>query len=323
MKKSVLLLFTFCALSLGVFAQNNIQLNIHHKLNGGNFEMNMASSNNINHNFNVTRMQYYISEISIIHDGKQELAIEDLWILADASGPTQVDLGDHAVDVVEEIHFHIGVDPDNNHADPASWPAGHPLAPVWPSMHWGWAAGYRFVAYEGKGGNGLSQLCQLHGLGDDNYFKTGVVLTSTVPVNNVVTINLDADYARALEDIALNGGVIVHGEYNEAKKCLENFRDYVFSESEEVNSTVDFSEVSSFDVFPNPTETGETTLFVSATENLAYEVAISDILGRQIQYFNEVKSNTSIDLNLNHSGMYIVNLIKEGQVIISKKIVSK
>jgi hypothetical protein len=252
-----------------------------------------------------------------------ETAIEDFWILADASGPTQVDLGDHSIDAVEAIHFHIGVDPDHNHLDPASWPAGHPLAPSFPSMHWGWSAGYRFIAYEGKGGNGLSQLCQLHGLGDANYFKTEIPLTTTTPNNNVITINLDADYARALENIAVNGGVIVHGDNAEAKQAVENFRDYVFSESEEVNSTVDFSEVSSFDIFPNPTQVGETTLFISSTEDLTYEIAISNVLGQQIQYFNEVKSNTALDLNLNHSGMYIVSLIKEGQTVISKKIVSK
>jgi hypothetical protein len=322
MKKFILLLITFCTLNVYVFAQNNVQLNIHHKLNGEDFEMNMASSNNIDHNFNVTRMEYYISEISIIHDGGTETGIKDFWILANASASTQIDLGDHPIDAVEAIHFHIGVDPDHNHLDPSSWPAGHPLAPTFPSMHWGWTPGYRFIAYEGNGGNTLSQLCQLHGLGDDNYFKTEIPLTTTAQ-NNVVTINLDADYARALEDIALNGGVIVHGEDGEAKQALENFRDYVFSPSDNVNSTVDFSEVSSFNVFPNPTQSGATNFMVAATENRTYQVAISDILGRQIQYFSEVKSNTTIDLTLNNSGLFIVSLIKDGQTVISKKLISK
>jgi hypothetical protein len=62
---------------------------------------------------------------------------------------------------------------------------------------------------------------------------------------------------------------------------------------------------------------------VAATENRTYQVAISDILGRQILFFSEVKSNTTIDLTLNNSGLFIVSLIKDGQTVISKKLISK
>lgn len=321
MKKLVLFLVIFCAVSWSISAQNNVQFNINHLLGDVNFEMNTGAKNNIDNDFNVSRLQYYISEISIIHDGGTETAIEDLWILVDASEATKVDLGDHNITAVEAIHFHIGVDEAHNHLDPASWPADHPLAPSFPSMHWGWNAGYRFIAYEGMGGAGFNQMIQLHGLGDQNYFKTEVPVSATAE-NNVININLDADYARGLENIGVNSGVIVHGDYGEAKTALENFRDYVFTESENVNSTVDFSEVSAFDIFPNPAQ-GETTLFVSSNEDLTYQVSVSDVLGRQIQYLNEVKSNTSVELNLNQSGVFIVSLMKEGQPVISKRLISK
>ena len=78
-----------------------------------------------------------------------ETAIPNKWVLVNASEATEVDLGSHDVTNVEAVHFHIGVDSSVNHSDPASYPMGHPLAPVFPSMHWGWAAGYRFVAIEG------------------------------------------------------------------------------------------------------------------------------------------------------------------------------
>ena len=285
------------------------------------FEMNMGAKNNIDNDFNVSRLQYYISEISIIHDGGTETGIEDLWILVDASEATKVDLGNHNITAVEAVHFHIGVDAEHNHLDPASWPADHPLAPVFPSMHWGWTAGYRFIAYEGMGSSSFNQMIQLHGLGDDNYFKTEVPVTASAE-NNVINISLDADYARGLENIAVNSGVIVHGDNAEAKQALENFRDYVFTQSESVNSTVDFSEVSAFDIFPNPAP-GEATLFITSNEDLTYQISVSDVLGREIQYLNGVKSNTSVDLNLIQSGVFIVSLIKEGQPVISKRLISK
>ena len=188
-------------------------------------------------------------------------------------------------------------------------------------MHWGWAAGYRFVAFEGNGGSAFNQLFQLHGLEDDNYFQAEVALDLTAN-NNEIFINLDADYARALEDINVNSGVIVHGGYDEAKQCLENFRDYVFTPSIETTSTVDFSEVSKFDVFPNPTN-GNTTINLSATQDLSYQVSVTDILGKQVMFFDSVKSNSTLDLELSSAGFYFVNLIKEGQPVITKKLISK
>ena len=318
MKNFTLFFVAFLLLNLSLTAQNSVTLNIHHKLAAEDFAMSMATKNNLDHDFNVTRLQYYISEISVVHDGGTETAIEDLYVLVNAANETAVDLGSFEITNVEAVKFHIGVDEANNHLDPALYPSGHPLAPSFPSMHWGWSAGYRFIAIEGKGGSSLSQTYQLHGLGDNNYFQTTVDVTAAAE-NGVVVINLDADYTRSLEDIAVQNGVIVHGDYGQAKKAVENFRDYVFSASENATSTVDFSEVQDFKVFPNPTS-GAAILVVESTDNLTYEVSVSDILGREIQYFPTVQSNASVDLNLDNAGLYIISLIKEGQAVITKKL---
>lgn len=321
MKKSLLIAISFLMFSMSSYAQNNVQFKINHKLGDADFAMETGAKNNIDHDFEVTRLEYYISEISITHDGGTETTIEDLWILVDANEATQVDLGDHDISTVEKVSFSTGVDPDHNHLDPASYQASHPLAPKFPSMHWGWAAGYRFVAFEGNGGSAFNQLFQLHGLEDDNYFQTEIELDVTAD-NNEILINLDADYARALEDISVNSGVIVHGGYGEAKQCLENFRDYVFSPASETTSTIDFSEVSKFEVFPNPAN-GNTTIALEATQDLNYEVTVTDILGKQILFFDEVRSNSTIDLELSGAGFYFINLIKEGHPVITKKLISK
>lgn len=319
MKNFLLIFIAIIAFSVGVTAQNNLQLEINHRLGADDFAMNQTATNNMESNYYYSRLQYYISQITIIHDGGTETLMEDTWILVDAANATEVDLGDHNIEAVEGIKFSVGVEEAVNHNDPATWGNGHPLAPSFPSMHWGWTAGYRFIAIEGKGGANFGQTFQLHGLDDSNYFQTELALTAA-PENGTINISLDADYQRALENIDVDGGVIVHGGFGEAVTALENFRDHVFSASG-VTSTVDFSEINSFQVFPNPITDGQANFLVNSSENLTYEIAVTDVLGRTIQYFPTVQSNSSVTMNLENTGLYIVSLIKEGEAVITKKLI--
>ena len=69
MKKFLLFAVLCSVASLSSSAQNNIQFNIHHKLGDVDFELNAGAKNNIDHDFYFKRVEYYISEISIVHDG--------------------------------------------------------------------------------------------------------------------------------------------------------------------------------------------------------------------------------------------------------------
>jgi len=69
-------------------------------------------------NFSITRLQYYISEIEITHDGGQITAIEDTWLLVDAAEQSDFELGSYNISNVEGISFWIGVDEPHNHLDP-------------------------------------------------------------------------------------------------------------------------------------------------------------------------------------------------------------
>lgn len=283
--------------------------------------MNAAAQNNISNDFKVNRLEYYISEISITHDGGTETMISNVWALVNTSGVTEINLGSQSITSVEGVNFHVGVDANSNHLDPASYNMNHPLAPKNPSMHWGWTAGYRFLAIEGKGGSSYNQTFELHGLGDANYFKTVIPFTTAATaVNNEITLDIDADYTRILEGISVNSGVIVHGETGAAKTALENMRDYVFTPSSTASSTIDISEINAFSVFPNPSN-GVTKLTISTSTDLTYQVAVTDIVGRQVAFFNSVRSNSTLELNLDNVGLYFVSLIKEGQPVITEKLI--
>ena len=259
----------------------------------------------------------------MIHDNENQTTIDDFWILVDASVDTQVDLGEHDITSVEKIILHIGVDPEHNHLDPSSYESSHPLAPKFPSMHWGWSAGYRFVALEGNGGPDYNQVIQLHGLGDVNYFTTRVAVEATAE-NNIINIELDADYAKALENINVSSGVIEHGESRQAKQCLENFRDFVFTPTNLISSTVDFSEIIEFGVSPNPVTNGNAKVRLHLEKlGFEYDLSIHSVDGKRLEYINSISDGQYLDLSNQPSGIYILNLIKEGQIVLSKKILVK
>lgn len=305
MKTTLLLLAAL--LTFGMNAQNTVTLNINHKLGNDEFNFSQPSINNLGHDFEVTRLEYYISEITIVHDGGSETEVEDFWILADASDDGSYELGSFDISMVEAIRFHIGVDPDHNHEDPASYASDHPLAPQWPSMHWGWSAGYRFVAYEGYSGANLNQTFQLHGLEDPNYFETTVDVTAEA-MSGSVSINLDADYSLGLKDIQLTSGVIVHGGYGAAKECLENFRDYVFSEAGSVVS-VSEEDAHQIAVYPNPTTNGWINVRIDTNEIVS--LRISDLLGKAIATYDNLIEGQIQQMQLPDAGMYLITVTKQ------------
>ncbi|HSF89339.1 MAG TPA: MbnP family protein [Saprospiraceae bacterium] len=317
-----LLSAAFSMLCICSFAQSNVHLVIHHKLGDQDFAMNSPAKNNLDHDFEVTRLEYYISGITLIHDNGTATPVPDTYILVNAASPTEVELGSFPVSEIEAIHFAIGVDPEHNHLDPASFDPSHPLAPKSPSMHWGWTAGYRFLALEGFGGPQYNQLIQLHGLGDQNYIKARVNLNATV-VNNEVTINLDADYTRGLENISVNGGVIEHSESGAAQQALENFRNLVFSPTEVNTGTFNSTILHQISLYPNPTADGRAYATVTNLDGAVYEMEVTDILGRQISNVNRINPNTPTDIILPEAGIYFVRLTQEGRPVAVTKLISQ
>lgn len=315
MKQFLFLLAAIFILNTSAFTQNTVKLNIKHKLGAAPFALNTGAQNNLGDDFNISSLRYYLSKFTIVHDGGTETSV-NTYALVDASTSTTIDLGAHNINTVEAIRFHTGVDSATNHLDPSLYDPTHPLAPKSPTMHWGWSGGYRFATLEGQGSSSYNQDMQVHALGDENYFEA-TVATGAVLASNEITITIDADYTRALENISVNAGLVLHGFGGAAQVMLQNFSQYVFSPT--TTSTIDFSEVNSFKVFPNPTA-GKATIALEATEDLTYQIRITDILGKEVTFINTLKSNQLIETELNQAGLYFVQLIKNGQTVMTKKL---
>ena len=315
MKGIFTLSFLLLLVSSYTFAQKEIRVNIHHNLGDVSFELGKSSENNLSEKFTVERLQYYISEIVVIHDGGIETPVENMWVLVNATETFTFKLGVlNGVDNIEGLSYGIGVNEEVNHNDPSEWPLGHALYPASPSMHWGWSAGYRFIAMEGFSGDALNTIYQLHGLGDSNYFTNSIAVQG-VEEDDIIYINIDADVNKALENINVMSGPISHGETGPAKAALENLRDEVFTASD-ITSGIDDFEVVDFNVYPNPSINGQFTVEVEDTNVSRLHVFNTD--GRMLIDQSLSKQNTSITLN--QSGFYFLNLVSNSGRTVSKKI---
>lgn len=232
-------------------------------------------------------------------------------------------LGKFNITTIEKITLAIGVNSAVNHLDPSTYSSSHPLAPKSPSMHWGWTAGYRFVALEGKSGTlVLNQQCELHGLNDANYFYFTITTAGTTSGSDKV-IELTADYTQAIKNINLTPGVIAHGVNTFDRTVLDNFRDHVFTSTPEGNVSVGLEENEKaktlLSIFPNPVNSKtEVTLTIDSEEkNISLQVM--DITGKII--LDKKNVSNSLQLNTLKKGVYLVTLRNEKGVLKTQKLV--
>jgi len=313
--KKLYFIFSFILVTFIAEAQQNVTLKINHKLDTAAFAFNQATSNNLSNSFTITRLQYYISEIKLTHDGGIITNVPNTYILVDASTATNVALGSFNITNLEGVSFGIGVEAPMNNADPSLHPSTHPLAPKSPSMHWGWSSGYRFVAIEGNTGTNFSQVWQIHALGNRNYIAQSVV-TSGHLQNGTIVAELDADYTKALTSITVNSNLLTHGEFNEAATLLNNFSTGVFSPM-----TVGLNEnkrLVNFGISPNPSTKDIFIDIDPSHTNLSYMVL--DITGRKLDSGN-FNSTDRPQLSIEQKGIFFLNLFENGELIGSEKVV--
>lgn len=316
------LFYTLCVLlsAIGVQGQTDVMLKINHKLNGNDFSFTQEAINNINIEFNVKRLQYYLSQISITHDGGKETQAADVYALVNANEETIINLGNYDITTVEAINFSVGVNTPENNEDPTQWPNDHPLYPKSPSMHWGWTAGYRFVAMEGYGSSSFNRKYEIHSLGNDNYFDVSIP-TSATEDNSDLIIEINADYSRALENIDVSGGLISHGSTGKPVVLLKNFRDHVFTSMSGEGNTLSIADhfTSEFVVYPNPSN-GTITVSEFAAHQVA-SIEIYNIHGEIVQRQAQIFSNT-LSFELPSPGVYFIELVYEDRSRITRKIIN-
>jgi hypothetical protein len=323
MKKGSLLFILFASF-LTASAQNEVMLHLAPRLGSSVFSLNQTTNHpGGTYQMRFTRFEYYISEIKITHDGGQVTPCTDLILLVRPAQDSMYSLGQlPGILNVEAITFSVGVPQSLNHADPALQPAGSPLAPQSPEMHWGWSAGYRFAAIEGNAGTNLSQDFQIHSLGDVNY-KTQTITTVAEQVTpEMKMIHIIADYQQAMKNINISGGLVVHGTSGAAVTLLNNFKNLVFK-AETSSSIIAPSFTGAFSVAPNPVRDAAPQVSFSLPPGDDYTLTLTDLTGKVIvrktlfagenQYFILEK--------LPITGLYFVHLWQNERPVAVEKLI--
>lgn len=318
--KRILSITVVLLVALHVQAQKDIKLTINHFLGANAFAFNTVAQNDLDHAFKLTRLEYYISGISIIHDGGMETAAPDVYILANAGKKDTFYIGNFNITNVESIVFYVGVHPSVNNADPAQWEPSHPLAPKVPSMHWGWASGYRFVAMEGKSGASFAQTFEIHALGNKNYFKQIISATGS-DVNGAFVISLNADYTKAVSGMNIEAGFVEHGEDNQAAECLKLFHSSVFKNLNGAGNILSVDDIkvnNAFNVYPNPSA-GAFKLELDDVRFNNAKVTVTNMLGETVLELD--LDQPFKDFNIAAKGMYFITITKDGYTSTEKLIV--
>lgn len=323
MKKLFLVFTVLCAQVLA--AQVNVSLHLHPKLGNQPFALNTTATADMGYPFQVTRLQYYLSEIKLIHDGGQVSNAAIRHLLVTAQEDSIFEMGNLPVTNIEGIAFSIGVDPAHNHLDPASYPSDDPLAPQNPSMHWGWAGGYRFVCLEGKtsnnGGTTFPDIFQVHTVDTINYLAVNIPV-QVVAIGDSVVVNIDADYQKIINSLDVTGGLTSHNSIGPSTTIVENMRDYVFSATP-LSGIVEPGVVGSFGISPNPTS-GNATLRCDLPGYEHLVLMVCDLAGRTVLTKQLSGAVQSYPLEMEwQPGLYIARLFSGEKLLAIEKIVVK
>ncbi|MCC6460234.1 MAG: hypothetical protein IT260_07170 [Saprospiraceae bacterium] len=245
--------------TLGAQAQSEIQFTFQHQAEGVPMVLNQTVFSIWNgKKVLLTRAEFYLSKIELTKDDNTKLPLTDRYLLVQANKPdTTLSAGSWPVQQIRGLNLFIGVDAEHNHLDPATFPATHPLSPQEASMHWGWTAGYRFMAIEGRvdnNGDGIPEsVFQWHNLGDALY--TGLKIGSTIVAQNgKLTIPIQLDYSKLFNTLDLDINLVQHGSSALNALMMMNASGQGFLKLATTSSTAEDNADAQIEVRPNPAD---------------------------------------------------------------------
>lgn len=232
--KKIYLLYIFCILALGSQAQTSLQLNIDHRFNKSTFAIGQLYVNDDGQVLQIDRVQYYISNVELTHDGGQTTILStESFLLYGQKSNYDLGVSSSPINALENIAFDLGVAPTANQTQPSDYASGHALGVQTQPMYSTAQNSYIFVAIEGKIDSDQDNIPDL----DFSFLPASNLLLQKVSVeteanavNNQIQINLTADVSKWLEEIDLVAMGQATNTALEESLLMDNTNDYtVFS----------------------------------------------------------------------------------------------
>lgn len=149
--------------------------------------------------FSITRVSYLVSDFELQRNDGSWLENSDTVAWLDfEQNRDSIWLENLPPGEFCSIRFLVGLNTNWNHADPAKFPAGHPLNPNLNGLNWSWQGGYIFMALEGLWRNPNDELdgWAYHLARDTN--ATRITLAAPLMITNETKVELDFDLATVL-----------------------------------------------------------------------------------------------------------------------------
>lgn len=254
------------------------------------------------------RAEFYLSGMSVTDTAGNITTFPDTYLLVRAQeAGRNIVVGNAGESPVQQLMMHIGVDSLKNHADPTLYPETHPLGLKDPSMHWGWAGGYRFMAIEGmvdNSGDGIPETeFEFHNLGDALYKQAVINVSQAHNTEQGITLPIELDYARLFDQFTMTGSLIVHGS---AAKNISMMNNAVKGDFFNLMSPISGTSQTTEDEWIIQRENTNLKVQVSAAN--AQRVTLCDLTGKVILQSGFNDRTALLDAAALHPGIYIVSV---------------
>ena len=177
-----------------------LQIQITPKVSGENLQpASLRYQTSAGETFSITRLSYLTSEFALQRNDGSWLEISNsvAWMDAEQNRDS-IRLREIPAGEFRAVRFNVGLNTNLNHADPAKFPASHPLNPNLNNLNWSWQGGYIFLAIEGLWRNAAGELdgWAYHLARDSN--SPRITLATPLEITNETKLEIDFDLATLL-----------------------------------------------------------------------------------------------------------------------------
>ena len=294
-----------CVFILGgtlMWSQKDVFLNISPVFNADPLQMDVTLVHNSGDSYALDHFDYYISDITINHDGGQEsIALEAVYLIKPENHTLY--LGNFDLESIEQIEFTVGVPARLNTqdgaeaADISSYPETHPLSFQIPSMYWGWSFGYMPMIIGGSGAGGFFEL---HSVGQGLQKKVDLPVIQTEVSSSQINLEILCHVDRWVNGIQLSSVSMMHGAFPENVLAMNNVN------TENVFTVSPSASMLSLVYTAANIYVSDGQLLYSNLPESTKELAVYDPLGRLILSSRISNPKGAIDFQDQHKGPVFV-----------------